>query len=570
MKRSVVILGCAILVFALGSRLSLAADAREQARNHYETGLTLFDAGDREQALVEFGLAYNLFPSNDVVFMLAQCEYHMGRLNEARAHYERYLADDPKGPLAERSRLRIAAIDRRPSVFVINTVPSDVAVAIKGEGQNYTGQAPNEFPVPKGTYRIIVSRPNYQSQERTVTVGVAETHPLFFKLDPVPGRLIIKTNPARATLYVRGMRAENPYNQRVEPGVYEVFAEADNHESRRETVEVRAGQDTLETFELTYVQRNGRSDLITTWGIVGAVAAVGWVTARVGNVPADPESANPASISLLAAAAGVGAVAGGVLGARMTPDYIPDNRSMYRIGAMTVGALQGTLVALSITGDLQNAQAKQELPSVFPPPPPQPKSNLPAGLVGGGVGLLLGSALGIWTDARAPSFGRVTLIQSAAVAGALAGFLAAPAFDFARGNTEFVALAGLNLGLAAGLAGAYLGDQSKYGPSWQRVILIDLTVAAGVFGGAVVGTIPGCTATDACKFKDTPTTTKLALAGGAIGLVAGWLLTDGMDTRAGRGQRSAANWLPSIAALPTATSEGSWGVTPGLAAQGRF
>jgi len=530
------------LMAIVGMHAAEAADGREQARDHYETGLSLFNGGDREQALVEFNLAHGLFPNNDVVFMLAQCEYHLGRLKEARDHYQRFLEKDSEGPLAETARLRIAAIDRRPSLFVINTVPSDVSVKIEGEGKVFSGQAPNNFPVPKGSYKISVSRKNYASQERNVVVGVGETHPLFFKLNEVPGRLIINTNPRNAILFVRGMRAENPYKQRLEPGSYEIYAEAENYESRRETVEVRPGEDTTIGFDLTYVQRSGRGDLITTWGILGAAASVALVLDQV--APAGDGVKNPASLSLLAAAAGVGAVSGGLLGARLTPNYIPDNKSMYRIGAMTVGALEGTLAGLSV------------------------KPTIGAGLAGGAAGLVLGTGFGIWTDSHSPKFGPVTLIQSAAVAGGLAGFLAVPAFNFSQKHAEPFALMGLNVGLAAGIAGAYWADQSESGPSWQRVVLIDLTVGAGIFAGAVVGTIPNCPST-ACKFEDTPTTTKLALAGGALGFVGGWLLTDGMDERA-RARQTAANWVPTVSALPTQNADGSWRITPGLAAQGRF
>ncbi len=51
---------------------------------------------------------------------------------------------------------------------------------------------------------------------------------------------------------------------------------------------------------------------------------------------------------------------------------------------------------------------------------------------------------------------------------------------------------GLNLGLAAGLALAYLPDQSVYGPSWQHVMLVDLATAAGAIGGAIVDVLGRC------------------------------------------------------------------------------
>ena len=49
------------------------------------------------------------------------------------------------------------------------------------------------------------------------------------------------------------------------------------------------------------------------------------------------------------------------------------------------------------------------------------------------------------------------------------------------------ALIGLNVGLALGLMAAYLPDQTKYGPTWKRVLLIDLAVGAGMVAGGVAG-----------------------------------------------------------------------------------
>ena len=48
---------------------------------------------------------------------------------------------------------------------------------------------------------------------------------------------------------------------------------------------------------------------------------------------------------------------------------------------------------------------------------------------------------------------------------------------------------GLNVGLAAGLLGAYLPDQSRLRPELERVVLVDLAAGAGVIAGATFGCV---------------------------------------------------------------------------------
>ena len=94
---------------------------------------------------------------------------------------------------------------------------------------------------------------------------------------------------------------------------------------------------------------------------------------------------------------------------------------------------------------------------------------------------------------------------------------------------------GLNLGLAAGLALAYLPDQSVYGPSWQHVMLVDLATAAGAIGGAVFDVLSRCIQEGgACEFEttndeDRRRIARSALIGGTLGLATGWLLTRNYD-----------------------------------------
>ena len=144
------------------------ADRAAQARQHYEAGVSLFEAGNKEQALVEFQLANELSPKKENLFMIAQCQYHLGLLKEARANYQEFLAQPSSEELAGIARLRIDAINRRPGIVAINTVPDQVQVRIEGEGQVFTGDAPNEFRVPRGHYRVTVSKPNFAGQDRDI------------------------------------------------------------------------------------------------------------------------------------------------------------------------------------------------------------------------------------------------------------------------------------------------------------------------------------------------------------------------------------------------------------------
>ena len=526
------------------------ADRATQAREHYQAGVSLFEAGNKEQALVEFQLAHELLPKKENLFMIAQCQYHLGLLKEARASYQEFLVQPSSEELANIARLRIDAINRRPGVLVINTVPDQVQVRIEGDGQGFSGDAPNEFRVPRGRYRVTVAKPNFVSQDRDVAIDVAETKPLFFKLDPIPARLEIRTVPGNATLYVRGNRAQNPYAQNVEPGSYEIYAEANDHLARRDLVSLAPGQQLKLDFPLVYVQRSGRPELIGFWIGMGAIGGGMAVTTRL-----DPTQ--PTNLFLIGAGALAGGIGAAVISTALVPSYIRDNLALFRIGAGWIGDVEGLSLGLALT---------------------QGKGGAWLGSV---VGLSAGSLAGWWLEDHAPNYGRVAVIQSGAFLGAAAGLLAVPALGFGlESNSSIRAdrvgwglLAGVNVGLVTGLALAYLADQRLYGPSWQRVISIDLAAVAGGFIGALMQMcISGQTSTGFCGHAQIgPKMARYALAGSAVGLAAGFFLTwryDKQDNNLAQAQPARGVPLPGV--LPVQSTDGRWALVPGLVSQGQF
>ena len=549
-----------VVFFALGTPVrAQEADRAAQARQHYEAGVSLFEVGNKEQALVEFQLAHELSPKKENLFMIAQCQYHLGLLKQARANYQEFLSQPSSGELADIARLRIDAINRRPGIVAINTVPDQVQVRIEGEGQVFTGDAPNEFRVPRGHYRITVSKANFASQDRDIAIDVAETKPLFFKLDPIPARLEIRTVPRNATLYLRGNRTQNPYAQDVEPGNYEIYAEATDYLPRHDTVSLAPGQQLKLDFPLDYVQRSGRPELIGFWIGISALGGGMAVTTRL-----SPNKTG--NLTLVIAGALAGGIGAGVLSAALVPAYIKDNLALFRIGSGWIGDLEGLSLGLGLTHTLSGAW------------------------VGGVAGLGVGSVAGWWLDDYAPNYGRVAMIQSGAFLGALAGVLAIPATGFALKTittTETATmtitttriprvgwgmLAGMNVGLVAGLALAYLPDQRNYGPSWQRVMLIDLAALAGGFTGALVQMCVSGQSNGFCGDAAIgPKMARYALGGSVIGLATGWLLTWNYDKHGENlTQSQPARGVPLPGPVPVQTTDGRWALVPGLVSQGQF
>jgi hypothetical protein len=534
------------------------------AQKYAESAWSLLNAGQWAQALVEYKLAYEAAPRDEYLFNMANCEYQLGQLKDALEHYEAYVraatrGTAGKGPRTrtepvETARMRIEAINRRESVLTIHAVPEGADVHITGpKATNGRASRTSEFRLTSGHYSVTVSKPTYVSQTSELDLGFGDAKSLFFDLRPIPGRLHIRTIPPGATLYVRGNRAQNPYDQQIEPGLYEIYAEATDYKPGRKNIEVKAGDTVRENFELEYVQRSGRPELIWFWTAAGAVAVGGAVLARI-------ESVQSPAASTLAIAGGIaGGIGGALVSTLLVPPYIRDNLALFRIGNMWIGAVEGGALGIILAG---------------------PPSSTGAWF-GGVAGLGVGAATTIFLDDKAPNYGRVALIQSSAAIGMLAGLLAVPAFnassDYVDRDSALGLLGGLNIGLAAGLAMAYLPDQKNYGPSWQRVMLVNLAGAAGAFIGALATTVNKClvlgsTGQDPteCRFASDQPTARAALAGGGIGLTLGWLVTRNFDKGKSSPSERNLSLLPVPTALPVPTVEGGMRLVPGLAAQGRF
>src|SRR5262249_7537215 len=150
-----------------------------------------------------------------------------------------------------------------------------------------------------------------------------------------------------ATLYVNGNRARNPYRQDVDPGHYEIFAEAPDHEDRSLEFMLTPGEQKRllgpQALHLPYAQRSGRPEVIVASGVIGAFVGAGAVSAAIGKDLQDPS----VSTVLLVTGGGLaGGIAGALISAPLVPRYIADNRALIIIGSMWMGGAEGAGVGL--------------------------------------------------------------------------------------------------------------------------------------------------------------------------------------------------------------------------------
>ena len=68
-----------------------SAAAREEARQRFDQGLSLFEDGDFRLALIEIERAYALVPDYRVLYNIAQVNIQLGRYAKARSALEEYV-----------------------------------------------------------------------------------------------------------------------------------------------------------------------------------------------------------------------------------------------------------------------------------------------------------------------------------------------------------------------------------------------------------------------------------------------------------------------------------------------
>lgn len=90
-----------------------SANARKNAREHYEKAKAFQEAGRYAEAVAEYGEAHEAVPDPAFLYNIARCLHLAGEKERAIEAYEAYLAERPKGEIADEARSFAAELKKQ-------------------------------------------------------------------------------------------------------------------------------------------------------------------------------------------------------------------------------------------------------------------------------------------------------------------------------------------------------------------------------------------------------------------------------------------------------------------------
>jgi tetratricopeptide (TPR) repeat protein len=158
LKKIILLLAAlAIPVGPITARADSAADARAEAKKHYDRAMELNEDGQVAEAVIELKRAYEIAPHHTVLYNLGQAYITLAKPVEAVAALQRYLDEGGKDiKPARRAEVEqeIARQKTRIATLDISGLPDGAVVTIDGDD---VGRAPLVAPLRVGVGKHVVA-----------------------------------------------------------------------------------------------------------------------------------------------------------------------------------------------------------------------------------------------------------------------------------------------------------------------------------------------------------------------------------------------------------------------------
>ena len=196
--------------------LASPALAQDDARTLFQRGQVAYSQGDYDAAIAQWTQAFGLDPRPLLQWNLAQAYERLGRLDEAAASLDSYLAHaDPSDEHQADARARLGAIRARIEAtgIVLRGGPEGAVVTLDGTDAGRLPR-PDAIHVTAGSHHVVVRAPGYADFTSTIvvpagqqtdvtvdmTASVAATHGGGAHAEELPVAPIIMWSAAGVTL----------------------------------------------------------------------------------------------------------------------------------------------------------------------------------------------------------------------------------------------------------------------------------------------------------------------------------------------------------------------------------
>jgi hypothetical protein len=195
-----IILLLAMLAIPVGPIAALAdstADARAEAKKHYDRAMELNEDGQVAEAVIELKRAYEIAPHHTVLYNLGQAYITLAKPVEAVAALQRYLDEGGKDiKPARRAEVEqeIARQKTRIATLEIRGLPDGAVVTIDGDE---VGKAPLVAPLRVGVGKHVVAATaaGYEPGEAKIEIAGEDRKVVDLKLVPRPAQPFLAAAP---------------------------------------------------------------------------------------------------------------------------------------------------------------------------------------------------------------------------------------------------------------------------------------------------------------------------------------------------------------------------------------
>ncbi len=284
-----------VACLSLWSSTAQAQDeSLNRARDAFDSGQDLFQAGKFTEAAEKFKTAYAARPFSQFLFNIGACYEKANDYPTALDYYGQYLKANPSKDDADKTKKRITALTKAVDEGKAgNTDPANQTEAVKNldniairgfvviesdppGADIYLDNAEGE-PLAKtpwngsfdGQHLVIIERKGSKSAEKTIRPDPNKMQTFVFVLgeEDYLGYLAVSSNIPGANIYIDdksvGVKGTTPWSDEIKPGKHKIWVTKTGYSEYATEVEVLPGEThkvsaTLEGAEVGYLNVRGK------------------------------------------------------------------------------------------------------------------------------------------------------------------------------------------------------------------------------------------------------------------------------------------------------------------------